>query len=306
MSSATQIRTFNRFYTNFLGLLNNRILNSPLSLSESRILYELAQKSATPAFDLVSRLQLDKGYLSRIIKKFEAKGYIEKKVSEVDGRVHQITLTKVGLELYKMINGQSEKQIIELTNHLSYSERQTMASLLKQVEYMLSPPKSRLLSLDDITIRHQLKDGDLGFIIKAQADLYKKEYAYGLEFESYLVSGLAEFCEEYDPSRSRIWVCEHEKQPIGSLLLLDRGESAQLRYFFIDEVYRGLGLGKKLMDLYTRFLKQIGYRSSYLWTTNEQKAAATLYQRFGFVLTEEFPSTQFGRPLKEQRYDLVL
>jgi peptidyl-dipeptidase Dcp len=117
---------------------------------------------------------------------------------------------------------------------------------------------------------------------------------------------LCEFYEKYKPERNRVWLCEHEKRIIGSLLLMDRGKAAQLRYFLIDPEYRGIGLGSKLMILYMDFLQECGYRESYLWTTHELETAAFLYKRVGFKLTEEIESTAFGKPLREQRYDLVI
>ena len=162
------------------------------------------------------------------------------------------------------------------------------------------------VSLNDISIRTELKPGDLGYIIHIHGRLYGKEYNYGIQFEAYVAKGLSEFYERYDPEKSRVWVCEHKDQMIGFLLLMDRGVSAQLRYFLIEREYRGIGLGSKLMNLYMDFLHECDYQRSYLWTTHELTAAANLYKRFGFQLTEEIESTSFGRPLREQRYDLVL
>jgi peptidyl-dipeptidase Dcp len=136
--------------------------------------------------------------------------------------------------------------------------------------------------------------------------LYSREYDYGLPFESYVAKGLCEFYEKYDPQRSRVWVCEHENRMIGFLLLMDRGRAAQLRYFLVEPEYRGIGLGSRLLGLYLDFLRACGYKESYLWTTHELTAAAALYRRVGFNLTEEKESSAFGKPLREQRYDLVL
>jgi len=162
------------------------------------------------------------------------------------------------------------------------------------------------LSLDDITIRTELQPGDIGYVTYMHGAIYQKEYNYGIQFESYVAKGLCEFYEKYNPERSRIWACEHSDRMIGFLLLMDRGHAAQLRYFLLEPDYRGIGLGKKLLNLYMDFLHGAGYRESYLWTTHELSTAAILYQRLGFRLTEEKESTAFGKPLKELRYDLVL
>lgn len=162
------------------------------------------------------------------------------------------------------------------------------------------------VSLDDISIRNDLRPGDIGYVIYLHGALYGKEYGYGVQFESYVAKGLCEFYEKYDPTRNRVWVCEHNHRMMGFLLLMDRGESAQLRYFLIEPEYRGIGLGSKLLDLYMDFLRECDYKASYLWTTHELSTAAFLYKRLGFELTEEKESTAFGKPLTEQRYDLIL
>jgi GNAT superfamily N-acetyltransferase len=161
-------------------------------------------------------------------------------------------------------------------------------------------------SLNDISIRTELRPGDLGYAIYLHGALYSKEYGYGVQFESYVAKGLCEFYERYDPKRNRVWVCEHNDRMIGFLLLMDRGKAAQLRYFLIEPDYRGIGLGSKLLNLYMDFLHECGYQESYLWTTHELSTAASLYKRLGFQLTEGKESTAFGKPLTEQRYDLIL
>jgi GNAT superfamily N-acetyltransferase len=159
-------------------------------------------------------------------------------------------------------------------------------------------------SLDVISIRTKFRPGDFGYITYMHGTLYTKEYGFGLQFETYVAKGLCEFYEKYNPERNRVWLCEHENWIIGSLFLMDRGKAAQLRYFLIEPEYRGIGLGSKLMSLYMDFLRECGYRESYLWTTHELTAAASLYKRVGFKLTEEKESTAFGKLLREQRYDL--
>jgi N-acetylglutamate synthase-like GNAT family acetyltransferase len=165
---------------------------------------------------------------------------------------------------------------------------------------------NKTISLDDISIRTQLKPGDIGYVIYLHGALYGKEYGYGVQFESYVAKGLCEFYEKYNPERNRVWVCEHDGRMIGFLLLMDRGKAAQLRYFLIEPEYRGIGLGAKLLELYMDFLCECSYNESYLWTTHELSTAAFLYKRLGFKLTEEKESTAFGKPLREQRYDLLL
>ena len=162
------------------------------------------------------------------------------------------------------------------------------------------------ISLKDISIRTELRPGDMGYATYMHGVLYHKEYNYSLQFESYVAKGLCEFYEKYEPKRNRIWACEHDNRMIGFLLLMDRGETAQLRYFLIEPEYRGIGLGSKLLNLYMDFLRDCRYKGSYLWTTHELTTAAALYKRLGYQLTEEKESNSFGKPLTEQRYDLIL
>ncbi len=162
------------------------------------------------------------------------------------------------------------------------------------------------ISLENVSIRTELRSGDIGYVTYLHGALYHQEYNYGLQFESYVAKGLCEFYEKYNPGRNRIWACEHNSCIIGFLLLMDRGRVAQLRYFLIEPEYRGIGLGAKLLNLYLDFLRECGYQESYLWTTHELTTAAFLYKRLGFKLTEEKESTSFGKPVREQRYDLVL
>ena len=169
------------------------------------------------------------------------------------------------------------------------------------------------ITLNDISIRTELRPGDAGYLMNMHGRLYFKEYGYTTIFESYVAKSLGEFLELYTPERNRIWICEHKRsnpadndRVIGTLVLMDRGQAAQLRYFLLEPEYRGLGLGIKLMDMFMEFLRGCGYKSSYLWTTEQQVAAANLYKRYGYQLTEEKPSTAFGVSLTEQRYDLNL
>ena len=172
---------------------------------------------------------------------------------------------------------------------------------------ILNQVMGQTISINDIAIRTELKPGDLGYVIYRHGKLYSEEYNYGISFEMYVAEGIHEFYKNYDPSKDCVWIAEYDKKIIGFLLLVHReNNKAQLRYFFLEKEYRGIGLGNKLMQLYIDFLKAKNYTAAYLWTTNEQTAAAALYTKFGFHLTEEKNSTAFGKPLKEQRYELII
>lgn len=162
------------------------------------------------------------------------------------------------------------------------------------------------INLEEVSIRTNLQPGDLGYVIYRHGKLYGDEYGYGVSFESYVAGGIHEFYKAYDPSQDRVWIAEHDHRIVGFLLLMHReNKVAQLRYFYLEAAYRGIGLGKKMMSMYMDFLRACNYTSSYLWTTDELPAAASLYKREGFKLTEEKESTAFGKMLKEQRYDLA-
>jgi GNAT superfamily N-acetyltransferase len=163
------------------------------------------------------------------------------------------------------------------------------------------------IKLEDIKIRTTLKPGDIGYVTYMHGHLYQEEYGYGVGFEAYVAKGFYEFFEQYNPAMDRVWVAEHERNIVGFLLLMHREPSvAQLRYFILDPAYRGIGLGKKMSQLYMDYFRENGYQRSYLWTTNELFTAANIYRKMGFQLTDELASESFGKPLKEQRYDLYL
>lgn len=164
----------------------------------------------------------------------------------------------------------------------------------------------KTITLDAISVRTELHPGDLGYVAYLHGELYAKECGYGLNFESYVLGGLGEFGHAYDAQKDRIWMCEHENRIVGFLLAQHRPSAVQLRYFIFRPGYRGIGLGKKLMMAFIGFMKQGGVKHAYLWTTDEQHAAISLYTRFGFTLTEEKPSNAFGKRLIERRYDLHL
>jgi ribosomal protein S18 acetylase RimI-like enzyme len=162
-------------------------------------------------------------------------------------------------------------------------------------------------TLEDINIRTVLMPGDIGYVTYMHGRFYQEEYGFGVSFEAYVAKGLHEFYEHYDPHADGVWVAGHEGKMVGFLVLMHREPAvAQLRYFIIDPAYRGIGLGKKLARLFMDFFHAKGYCKAYLWTTSELFAAANLYKHMGFTLTEEMASDAFGKPLKEQRYELVL
>jgi len=162
------------------------------------------------------------------------------------------------------------------------------------------------IDLSAIQIRNTLQPGDLGYIAYVHGDLYARECGYGLNFEAYVLDGLKDFAREYDATKDKVWVCEHNGKIIGCLVAQHREEQVQLRYFIFLPEYRGIGLGKKLLEEFLNFMRERGIQHAYLWTTDDQQAATALYTRYGFQLTTEKPSNTFDKELIERRYDLAL
>lgn len=161
------------------------------------------------------------------------------------------------------------------------------------------------MNINEIKIRTEIRPGDLGYVIYRHGKLYGDEYNYGISFETYVGLGLHEFYKNYDTDKDRVWICEHDDKIIGFVLLMHRdNNTAQLRYFYLEPEYRGIGLGKKLMGLFMNFLKKKKYHSAYLWTTDELDTAVSIYTKYGFEITESKQSTAFEKPLNEVRYDL--
>jgi len=163
------------------------------------------------------------------------------------------------------------------------------------------------LTKEAITIRTEIKPGDLGYVIHRHGSMYAKEYNHGVSFEVYVAQGICEFYDNYNPTKDKVWFCEHNNKIIGSLFLQHReNNTAQLRYFYVENEFRGLGIGKMLMNLYIEFYKQCNYQSSYLWTTNELDTAAAIYSKHGFLLSAEVSSNSFGKTLVERKFERIL
>jgi DNA-binding MarR family transcriptional regulator/GNAT superfamily N-acetyltransferase len=301
----SQIRQFNRFYTDFLGLLNQHILESDFSLAEARLLFEINRASACTSADLHKNLNIDSAYVSRILQSFQREGIIEKHKSASDARCQLISLSAKGKAVFAQLNEKSAQQMTEKIEKLSFSQRENLIDSMNLIASLLGDYQKKI-SLTDINIRTELKPGDMGNLIYLHAQMYAQEYGYGLHFEGYVATTLHEFIEQYNPENQRVWVCEYLGKMIGFMLLMNRGKAAQLRYFIILPEYRGIGLGKKMMDLFLDFLQACRYESAYLWTTNEQQTAAYLYRKAGFKMTEEMESERFDKKVIEQKYELLV
>lgn len=298
------VRSFNRFYTSIIGALDKHILSSEYSLSEARVLFEINRLRSVKARDLTTLLHIDEGYLSRIIKKFNRAGLIQKIKSKVDGRVSEIELSPPGRQAFQKLDASAFNDVNTLLASLSVSDISNLLKNMENIQHIFSNSQK---DLSQITIRRHFQSGDLGKIIWMHGHLYFHENGYGLAFESYVAKGLTEFLDQYDEKKDAVWIAEAGSEIIGFLALVHRpGNTAQLRYFLFDAAWRGIGLGKQLMQEFMNILKERSFSSCYLYTTHEQVTAINLYKRHGFVLVEEKESETFGKPLRELKFELIL
>lgn len=309
MSSNSQVvsdvRSFNRFYTGMIGLLNQHILDSQLSLSEVRVLYEIGQLGKCTAGQLTGILGIDGGYLSRMLKRFEKNGWLLRQQSTADGRTFFLQLSAAGKKLMAQLEDKSTREIHQLTDPLSEKEQQQLTGAMKTIRQVLSNDKNEENS--DIHIRYNLLPGDVGYLIYLHGHLYARECGYNLEFESYVCKTFYEFLPTYNPAKDRMFIATVNNQMVGAVAILGSSRHlAQLRWFLIHPDYRGKGLGKRLLQEALDFCREKDYQKVYLMTTSMQEAAIGLYKKAGFRKTGEKYLQLWGQQLYEQRYDMDL
>jgi DNA-binding MarR family transcriptional regulator/GNAT superfamily N-acetyltransferase len=299
------VRRFSRFYTRRIGVLHEGLLGSPLSLTEGRVLYELAQVAESSASRLGSDLGLDAGYLSRILRGFADRGLIERRPSESDGRQSLISLTEAGREAFAALDARSHAEVGALLQKLSATEQRRLIAALGTAEALLggtAQPEPRVPYL----LRPH-RPGDMGWVVHRQAVLYADEYGWDERFEALVADIAAKFIQNFDPQRERCWIAEREDAVVGSVLLVNvSGEVAKLRLLYVEPDARGLGIGRRLVDECIRFARQVGYRRITLWTNDILVAARRIYVQAGFRLVAEEPHHSFGHDLVGQNWDLDL
>lgn len=276
-----RIRLFNRTYTNVLGLLDHHLLGGDYSLAEFRILFEINHSQGCSASDLTKRLSMDKGYLSRILSKLEKEGMIAKMHSAQDKRVQQLQLTQKGSAYIAEMDSRSNEQILNLTKPLSDESKE---KLLKGITAMQRIITNEPLKKEKITVRHDIRPGDMGRIISMHGRLYAKEFGYGLSFEGYVAKTFFEFISHYNPTRDRIWIAEYEGELIGTIAAVGKGDTALLRWFLLDPSFRGLGLGKKLLNDAIDYCKEKGFKTIGLGTAGDLTTALAIYKKLGFEI----------------------
>jgi DNA-binding MarR family transcriptional regulator/GNAT superfamily N-acetyltransferase len=299
-TAALTVRRFNRFYTKQIGLLNEGLLRSPFSLTEVRVLYELAQRDGWTASELGAELGLDPGYLSRMLRKFQDRGLIDRKASEKDGRQSLLALTQKGRMEFAPLNDSSTKEIRGMLEKLSASDRHQLIRSMHIIENLLAP------SQEPYILRpHQ--PGDIGWVIHRHGELYAQEYGWDERFEALVAEICAEFVKNFDPKRERCWIAERNGGIVGSVFLVRKDdETAKLRLLLVEPSARGTGLGRRLVEECIRFAKQVGYKRITLWTQGNLNAARAIYQKTGFKLTSQQNHKSFGKELVAETWDKEL
>jgi DNA-binding MarR family transcriptional regulator/GNAT superfamily N-acetyltransferase len=298
------VRRFSRFYTRKIGALHEGLLGSPLSLTEGRVIWELAQRERATASELAAELALDTGYLSRILAGFEQKGLIERRSSEHDGRRLIIALSETGQALYAAIDARSREAVAALLGELEAADQVRLVAALEVAEQLLSP---RRKPAGPVYILRSPEPGELGWIIHRHGALYAEEYGLDQTFEALVARIAAAFIENFDAARERCWIAECQGAVAGAVLLVKENEEvAKLRLFYVEPAARGLGIGSRLVAACIRFARQARYRKITLWTNDVLVSARRIYQASGFCLVREEPHHSFGRDLIGQFWELPL
>lgn len=302
-----QIRRFNRFYTSHLGLLNNHFLESPYSLSEVRVLYEVGERDSVTAQQLSDLLNLDKGYLSRMIKDMMKNGLLAKVPSAVDGRAFYLKLTETGESLLVSLKEKQEGQINSFVARLNPDEQQLLVNSMSTIENLLSANYTNQLLSEQVVYEEGLKPGDIGYLIYLHGILYAQEEGYSDNFEAYVVKTFYDFLGQYDPEKDKVWLARYNGEIVGCIAVQSRpSNEAQIRWFLVRPIFRGTGIGKKLLETALSYCQQSSLDRVYLMTTDVQKKAIGMYKKVGFELAASAELKQWGQVLHEERYELVL
>ncbi len=295
-----KIRFFNRFYTRIIGAVNQSVLNSPFSMAEVRVLFEIKHSDNPTASEVNRELELDPGYLSRIVRRFEQDELLTKERSHLDGRAYLLKLTEHGERVLASLEKASDKKAADLISPLSERE---ITALLRSMETIHSLLTKTPLELE---VR-PAAPGELGTIVARHMDYYSKQYAFDASFESYLFEGIARFLKNRENGMGQAWVVKHGGVVVGSIAI-DHVEDrvAQLRWFLVEPEYRGMGMGRRLIEEALDFSRMNLYHRIFLWTFSELRNARHLYEMYGFSPTEEVTHTIWGRELTEERWDILL
>lgn len=298
-----RIRSFNRFYTNLLGLLDRTLLKSSYSLTEVRIMFELNRLSTLSASELANLLNLDPAYLSRIISSFEQKKLIQKEQSSEDLRKYLISLTSKGKQVISDLQEKANEQIKILLTNITDIDQIRLVTAMRTIENILKheTEKSQFYSL------RSHKPGDIGYIIYRHGEIYANEYQLDETFEAYVAKYMAEFIENYDPAKDHLWIVEKDTEIIGSIAIVNVDEKvAQLRWLLVEPHERNKGVGNKLIHEALTFCKNRSYQKVVLGTFSDLIIARKLYENNGFRLVESKSHHIWGQDLTEEQWELIL
>ena len=305
---AAAVRRFNRFYTRQIGVLRKTFLDSPYSLAEARVLYEIASRRAPTASDIARALDLDAGYLSRLLRTFERRGLIRRKASARDARQSHLSLSPRGRRAYAPLERHSQRDAATMLARLAPADRSRVMAAMQTIEGLLDndskprPPRAG----KGYSLRAPVP-GDFGWIVRRHAELYAQEYGWTEPFEGLCAQIVADFANDYDKKRERCWIAEMDGEPVGCVFLVkDSANIARVRLLLVDPKARGLGLGARLVDECVRFARRAGYSKVTLWTHSILAAARHVYQKAGFQLTGTERHKSWGRPVTSEFYDLDL
>jgi DNA-binding MarR family transcriptional regulator/GNAT superfamily N-acetyltransferase len=297
------VRHFNRFFTRRIGVLREGLLHSPYSLTEARILFELAQRDNLTASDLCRDLGLDPGYLSRILARFEQQGLMDKARSESDGRQRLLRLTPAGEEAFALLDKRSHDEALEMLGDLTEEDQQRLLKAMRTIESVLD----RDFKFSEPFFLRQHEPGDMGWVTHRHGVLYAQEYGWDERFEALVAQIVADFINNYNPVRERCWIAEMNGEIVGSAFVVQASETvAKLRLLLVEPQARGLGLGSRLVQECIRFARRSGYRSLTLWTNDVLLAARHIYEKMGFTLVAREAHHSFGHDLVGETWELDL
>jgi len=297
------MRGFNRFYTKQIGVLHEGLLGSEFSLTEVRVLYELAHRKTPTATALAKELNLDPGYLSRILRRFETRRLVGKRASTTDGRQTLLSLTPRGRKVFAPLNARSHREVAAMLGPLSAAEQRQLLSAMGTIERLLGDrPAPRVPYL-----LRSPRPGDMGWIIHRHGALYAQEYGWDERFEALVAEIAARFIQNLDPKRERCWIAERDGNTVGSVFLVTKSKTvAQLRLLLVEPMARGLGIGNRLVRECVRFARRAGYRKIVLWTNSVLHAARHIYEETGFRLIHQESHRSFGHDLIGETWELTL
>ncbi|WP_193371415.1 bifunctional helix-turn-helix transcriptional regulator/GNAT family N-acetyltransferase [Pelagibius marinus] len=297
------VRRFTRFYTLYAGVLHRRLLNSAFSLTEARVIYELAHHETATAAELAGELNLDSGYLSRILKGFEKQGLIARRPSENDGRASLLSLTEAGEAAFAELNARSRAETAAKLERLSEAEQGEVVEAMERIQARLNAKTPRKVPY----ILRPHRPGDMGWIVHRHAVLYSEEWGWDETFEALVARIAADFLDNFDAKGEHCWIAEMEGEVVGSTFVVRQSDKvAKLRLVYVEPKARGLGIGARMVDEAIRFARRRGYRTLTLWTNDVLVAARRIYEAAGFKLVKEEKHHSFGQDLVGQYWELDL